>query len=58
MEGFVAIFSLATVAWLFAQKPATQYRITHSYLLGGDGSWDYVVPDPPITVCSSRARIA
>ncbi len=23
------------------------YRITHTYLLGGDGSWDYVVPDPP-----------
>jgi outer membrane protein assembly factor BamB len=23
------------------------YRITHTYVLGGDGSWDYVVPDPP-----------
>lgn len=23
------------------------YRITHSYHLGGGGSWDYVVPDPP-----------
>jgi DNA-binding beta-propeller fold protein YncE len=30
--------------------PFTQsgsYRITHTYTLGGDGSWDYVVPDPP-----------
>ena len=23
------------------------YHITHTYTLGGDGSWDYVVPDPP-----------
>jgi len=23
------------------------YRITHTYPVGGDGSWDYVVPDPP-----------
>ena len=31
---------------LLAQSPST-YRVTHSYTLGGDGSWDYVVPDPP-----------
>jgi DNA-binding beta-propeller fold protein YncE len=29
-----------------AQSPSS-YRITHTYTLGGDGSWDYVVPDPP-----------
>jgi outer membrane protein assembly factor BamB len=29
-----------------AQAPSP-YRITHTYALGGDGSWDYVVPDPP-----------
>jgi hypothetical protein len=23
-----------------------QYAITHTYLVGGNGSWDYVVPDP------------
>ena len=23
------------------------YRVTHTYTLGGDGSWDYIVPDPP-----------
>ena len=33
-------------AALFAQTPAS-YRITHTYVLGGEGSWDYVVPDPP-----------
>src|ERR1700760_4879186 len=23
------------------------YHVTHTYPLGGEGSWDYVVPDPP-----------
>jgi DNA-binding beta-propeller fold protein YncE len=31
---------------LVAQSPSS-YRITHTYAVGGDGSWDYVVPDPP-----------
>lgn len=30
-----------------AAQSSGPYRITHTYLLGGDGSWDYVVPDPP-----------
>jgi predicted RNase H-like HicB family nuclease len=25
----------------------SSYHITHTYTLGGDGSWDYLVPDPP-----------
>jgi DNA-binding beta-propeller fold protein YncE len=33
-------------ASLFAQSPSS-YRITHTYSLGGDGSWDYIVTDPP-----------
>jgi DNA-binding beta-propeller fold protein YncE len=36
-----------TTAVALAAQPATHYRITHTYALGGDGSWDYVVPDPP-----------
>ena len=28
-----------------AQSPI--YRVTHTYPIGGDGFWDYVVPDPP-----------
>ena len=39
----VLIFIAA--AALFAQSPS--YRVTHTYVLGGEGSWDYVVPDPP-----------
>jgi len=37
---FVSLIALA------AQSSST-YRITHTYALGGDGSWDYIVPDPP-----------
>jgi DNA-binding beta-propeller fold protein YncE len=40
-----ALVPLAAAA-LLAQT-ASSYRITHTYTLGGDGSWDYVVPDPP-----------
>jgi DNA-binding beta-propeller fold protein YncE len=34
------------VATLLTQA-SSAYRITHAYALGGDGSWDYIVPDPP-----------
>src|ERR1700694_1755625 len=37
---------LLTAQRLSAQAPA-QYRVTHTYVLGGDGRWDYVTPDPP-----------
>jgi len=40
------LMSVVTAASLAAQS-GKRYRITHSYVLGGDGSWDYVVPDPP-----------
>src|SRR5437667_8984368 len=36
---------LLSPAVLAQSSPA--YRITHTYMLGGDGSWDYIVPDPP-----------
>ena len=35
-----------TLATVLAQS-SQAYRITHTYTLGGDGGWDYVVPDPP-----------
>jgi len=40
------LLALATLASLLAQTPSS-YHVTHTYTLGGDGSWDYVVPDPP-----------
>jgi DNA-binding beta-propeller fold protein YncE len=44
--GFALILALADAARLHAQSSPT-YVITHTYPLGGDGAWDYVVPDPP-----------
>ena len=40
------VLTLATMTALLAQS-SSSYRVTHTYTLGGDGSWDYVVPDPP-----------
>src|SRR5713101_5785238 len=42
----VFIVTAASITALWAQIPSS-YRITHKYVLGGDGSWDYIVPDPP-----------
>jgi DNA-binding beta-propeller fold protein YncE len=46
MRNLTLIFTAIAVTTLFAQSSST-YRVTHTYPLGGDGSWDYVVPDPP-----------
>jgi DNA-binding beta-propeller fold protein YncE len=44
---YVALsLTLATVTLLSAQS-SSSYRITHTYTLGADGSWDYIVSDPP-----------
>jgi len=40
------VLLLAAAPSLLAQTSAA-YRITHTYTLGGDGGWDYVIPDPP-----------
>ena len=37
------VLSLAACQALHAQAP---YKITHTWTLGADGGWDYVVPDP------------
>ena len=37
---------LLPLMFLLAESPGS-YRITHTYALGGEGSWDYVVPDSP-----------
>jgi DNA-binding beta-propeller fold protein YncE len=41
------VFGALAVAALAAQPQSSGYRITHTYTIGGDGSWDYVIPDPP-----------
>ncbi len=45
MRNIPLLFTLAAAASLLSQTSA--YHITHTYALGGDGAWDYVVPDPP-----------
>src|ERR1700757_997721 len=40
-------FLFLLTASLLAAQTASTYRITRTYPLGGDGSWDYIVPDPP-----------
>ena len=42
----IVIFAVvAAVTPVLAQQTAA-YHITHTYTLGGEGRWDYVVPDP------------
>jgi DNA-binding beta-propeller fold protein YncE len=45
MRNIVFVLTLFTVTSLVAQP--SSYRVTHTYTLGGDGSWDYIVADPP-----------
>ena len=40
------LLTSATITPLLAQS-SSSYRVTHNYALDGDGSWDYIVPDPP-----------
>jgi outer membrane protein assembly factor BamB len=46
MRNIVLVLTLASAASLPAQAPSS-YSATHTYTLGGEGSWDYIVPDPP-----------
>jgi len=43
----LALILVLIAATALAAQSASTYHITHTYPLGGDGSWDYVVPDPP-----------
>jgi DNA-binding beta-propeller fold protein YncE len=45
MRNLALALTLAAVTLLVAQS--SSYRVTHTYTLGGDGGWDYIVPDPP-----------
>jgi hypothetical protein len=46
MRTVIILLAFATAVPVLAQ-PSSSYRITHTYQLGGNGSWDYNVPDPP-----------
>ena len=46
MRRVALVLTLAAVTAPLAQS-SSSYCITQTYTLGGDGRWDYVVPDPP-----------
>jgi outer membrane protein assembly factor BamB len=46
MRRLALVLAVALAPTLLAQS-SPAYRITHTYVVGGEGSWDYVVPDPP-----------
>jgi DNA-binding beta-propeller fold protein YncE len=46
MRRSILLLSLVAAPSLAAQSPQS-YEITHTYNVGGDGGWDYVVPDAP-----------
>jgi DNA-binding beta-propeller fold protein YncE len=46
MRNITFLLTFAALA-ASAMQSTSSYRVTHTYPLGGDGSWDYVVPDPP-----------
>jgi DNA-binding beta-propeller fold protein YncE len=43
----LSTFLIPLAAVLLLAQSKSSYHVTHTYTLGGDGSWDYVVPDPP-----------
>jgi DNA-binding beta-propeller fold protein YncE len=43
MRGLMMLFFLTAALPIGAQS----YEITHTYKVGGDGGWDYVIPDAP-----------
>ena len=40
-------FLIPLAAVLLLAQSQSSYHVAHAYTIGGDGSWDYVVPDPP-----------
>jgi DNA-binding beta-propeller fold protein YncE len=43
----LSTFLIPVAAVLLVAQSQSSYHVTQTYTLGGDGSWDYVVPDPP-----------
>ncbi len=46
MRNIAVILTLSILVSVLAYS-ASSYHVTHTYALGGDGGWDYIVPDPP-----------
>ena len=46
MRSTAAFLALVAAASTLGAQNAGPYHISHTYPVGGDGSWDYLVPDP------------
>src|SRR6201995_1372725 len=46
MRSGALVLAIAMSTVLSAQSPST-FHLANSYVLGGEGGWDYIVPDPP-----------
>jgi DNA-binding beta-propeller fold protein YncE len=46
MRNFAPLI-VTVIAAAASAQPSASYHIAERFALGGDGSWDYVVPDPP-----------
>jgi len=46
MRKIPLILALTALTSLLAPSQSSSYRVTHTYTLGGEGNWDYIVPDP------------
>jgi DNA-binding beta-propeller fold protein YncE len=46
MRRLALVILFAAAPALLAQTPSA-YQISHTYTLGGEGGWDYIIPDPP-----------
>jgi hypothetical protein len=44
MRRVMILFTLCSGLSLFAQSPG--YHVLQTFDLGGDGGWDYIVPEP------------
>lgn len=44
----LAVLFASVLACPFLSAQGTSYHIAHESLLGGDGGWDYVIPDPSL----------
>lgn len=42
----IFLLAIGLAAPLVAQQSPPSYKVTHTSVLGGEGAWDYLVPDP------------
>ena len=49
VSAVLSLCALFAAGAVLSAQSASGYHIAQTFRVGGDGSWDYVVPDPPQT---------